>query len=148
MKSDQETLIFEIGVVCVYLHIKPKMQLSIDKESISCTLDQGQNMIVFSKDLSFGAHELSIQKTGSSIFDASQMIIIDQIKIDGIDCQNFIWNSSRFCPVYPEPWASQQHELGVILQKNIVGETHLGHDGIWTLEFKSPFYQFLIDRSI
>jgi len=31
------------------------------------------------------------------------------------------------------------------LETELTGETHLGHNGVWTFDFISPIYMFLVD---
>ena len=146
-KLDSEILIFEISFDCIYKSHSPSLNIKIDDEEIIPKLSLGINHLSFSKDLCFGPHCLKIIRQGSTVDDPTQMIILQKLKIDGIDCQNLVWNSGEFTPVYPEPWATQQKELGIKLQDNIIGETHFGHDGTWSLHFVSPFYQYLINRA-
>jgi hypothetical protein len=110
-------------------------------------------IIKFSHTLSFGNHELSIHRGGNSNQQVrmtehgyqGQDLIIDWIKIDGVNIRNLIWTNSLNEPDYPEPWASEQRSAGIELEKYVPGETHLGHNGIWRLPFNSPFYRFLMD---
>lgn len=147
VKSDSEILIFEFSLDCIYETHRPGLVIKIDDEEIVPVLSLGQNHLSFSQNLSFGSHCLQITKQGSTINDPKQMIILRTLRIDGIDCQNLVWNSGEFRPIYPEPWATQQTNLGIKLENKIIGETHFGHDGTWSLHFVSPFYQYLIDRA-
>jgi len=147
VKSDSEILVFEISFDCLYEKHSPSLAFKIDNEEIVPTLSLGRNHFSFSRNLCFGSHCLQMTKQGSTINDPKQMIVLRALRIDGIDCQNLIWNSGEFCPIYPEPWATQQTNLGVKLENKIIGDTHFGHDGTWSLHFVSPFYQYLIDRS-
>ena len=147
-KSDSEILIFEISLDCIYEKHSPNLIVKIDNdEEIISVLSLGYNHFSFSKDLSFGSHYLQMERRGCNIDDPKQMIVLQTLRIDGIDCQNLIWNSGEFCPIYPEPWATQQINLGIKLEDKIIGETHFGHNGTWSLHFVSPFYQYLIDRA-
>ena len=48
----------------------------------------------------------------------------------------------EYKPEYPQPWASEQTDLPPTL-KNV---TVMGHNGTWTLSFKSPFYMWLLEH--
>lgn len=75
----------------------------------------------------------------------TQTLFIDTVTIDNTNIRDLIWSRSNFEPDYPEPWASEQIANGATLESNIVGETTLGHNGVWTFEWRSPFYMFLVD---
>jgi hypothetical protein len=110
-------------------------------------------IIKFSHSLSFIDHKLSIHRSGNSnrqvrmteFGHQGQDLIIDWIKIDGVNIRNLIWTNSINTPIYPEPWASEQCAAGIELEKHVLGETHLSHNGVWSLNFTSPFYRFLMD---
>jgi len=146
-KVDSEILIFEISFDCIYDKHSPNLTFKIDNEEIVPALSLGRNYFSFNRNLCFGPHCLQMKRQGSTIDDLKQMIILRTLRIDGINCQNLIWNSGEFCPIYPEPWATQQTNLGVKLENKIIGDTHFGHNGTWSLHFVSPFYQYLIDQS-
>lgn len=98
-------------------------------------------------------HKLKIIRSGKTdvetrIIDEkfeTQTLFIDSVSIDNTNIRDLIWSRSKFNPEYPEPWASEQIANGVNLESNIIGETTLGHNGIWEFEFRSPFYMFLVD---
>ena len=68
----------------------------------------------------------------------------NKIKIDGVDIKNIIWTYSINIPEYPEPWASEYVTAGNILEKEVIGATKFGHNGIWYLDFTSPFYIYIM----
>lgn len=131
-------------IVAIYLDDSEKFSGAILKDTV----------VEFSHNLNFSDHELIIHRSGKNNqqvrFDAhgnyqGQELIIDCIKIDGINIRNLIWTDSAYEPDYPEPWASQERAAGVELEKYVVGETNFGHNGVWRLKFTSPFYRFLMD---
>ena len=91
-------------------------------------------------------HTLTIDRYHKPDNDPDQMIVIDYVAIDDINIRDLAWHTSVFYPQYPEPWASEQRELGIELEDSIIGETWLGHNGKWNFEFTSPFYKFLISK--
>jgi hypothetical protein len=155
-----ETLSFEIALWSDFWDQPPTARIKVnDQVFFENTIigDRGTNnyLIKFSADLDCGSkHCLQIERGGKNdtqcvVVDGGykdQMLHIKQVKIDGIDIQNLVWHRSWFEPQYPEPWASQQQQKGVILESSVLGETWLGHNGTWFFEFHSPFYQFLISQ--
>lgn len=132
----------------------PEIDVLIDNQVVqSHVVDQANYHIRFRHVMSFGPHRLQIRyknKTNDQTRQLangeyqSQLVHIDKIKLDNIDLRNIVWHTCRFQPEYPEPWASQQLAAGNILEKELVGEIHLGHNGLWTFEFTSPIYMFLV----
>lgn len=74
-----------------------------------------------------------------------QMIRLLQVSIDGINVQNKVWHTSWFDPDYDPSWQAENLKRGIELEQHIVGETWWGHNGIWRLNFSSPFYRFMIN---
>ena len=72
-----------------------------------------------------------------------QLLTITLFILDGIDIKNIIQTQSFNEPIYPEPWASEQKQMGIVLDKLVIAETCFGHNGTWRLNFTSPFYKFL-----
>jgi hypothetical protein len=154
MTVTAETIKFEFIFEPVYWDAAPTVEILVD----NCSKFKGavttkENKIAFYHDLAFDqAHELIIIRYGKEINQTrltgdiqDQILKITNIVIDGVDIQNIIWSRSYFEPEYPEPWATEQTNNGIILEKAIPGETWLGHNGTWTLQFASPFYKFLMD---
>jgi hypothetical protein len=69
-------------------------------------------------------------------------VIIESINFFGITDPRFVW-SGIYEPKYPEPWATEQRELGVVLKQQLTNIDYLGFNGKWTLTFYSPFYQWI-----
>ena len=84
-----------------------------------------------------------INREGKIIKD--QMLRIKYIEIDEIDLGALVYEGS-YTPIYPEPWATQQRESGKALQETFKNVTSMGHDGEWKLDFKSPFYMWLLEN--
>jgi hypothetical protein len=76
-----------------------------------------------------------------------QLLQIHSVTIDGVNIRDIVWTQSKFFPVYPEPWATEQITLGNILETGIIGETILSHNGKWVLGITSPFWQYIFDES-
>lgn len=144
--TEQETITFKLTLHPTYRDGPPQIKILLDEQLMFDGAINSPQVIEFSKSLVFAPHKLILQRHGKTIDQADQLLQIKTVEIDGIDVQNIVWASSYFCPEYPEPWASQQRNSGVELEATVFGETILGHNGTWVLEFNSPFYKFLINR--
>ena len=149
---DYEKIKFDISFITQYWNNPPSATIYIDNVELFNGKISTSGTISFYHELVFGPHQLSIRRTGKTNDEvklhedgtwADQLLILDQIKIDGIDIKNIVESKSWNEPVYPEPWASEQSAQGQILEEKIIAETHFGHNGTWRLNFSSPFYQFL-----
>jgi len=74
-----------------------------------------------------------------------QMLNIKSIEIDEIDIGALIYEGV-YTPDYPEPWATQQREVGTELPESFKNVTQMGHDGKWAFKFSSPFYMWLLEN--
>lgn len=150
-----ENIFFDIVLEATYWDRPPELEIVVDSETVGkYTIDQSTLHIRFRRVMQFDQpHTLELRRTGKTndqtrkLPDGSiitQMLEIKNIKLDNIDLRNLILSRSTFAPEYPEPWASEQLALGVHLEKQILGELHLGHNGVWKFEFTSPIYKFLV----
>lgn len=147
-----EKIKFEIFLDTEYWDRPPYAELLIDKTQkfIGPVDNACLQPIVFEHELLFNqTHQLSIRRFGKTNDQVkenlNQTLSIDKILIDGINIRNIMWAYSWNEPDYPEPWATQQRELGVILEDKIPAETVFGHNCTWRLDFTSPFYRFIMD---
>ena len=74
-----------------------------------------------------------------------QLLHIKSMEIDEIDIGALVYEGV-YTPIYAEPWATQQREAGVELQKSFKNVTQMGHDGEWKFKFGSPFYMWLLEN--
>jgi hypothetical protein len=154
-----ETISFDLCLHASYWDRPPAALICINGTTkyqglVTATADDPIT-VSFKHTLEFGQpHKLEIRRYNKSpnqclvMADGSlldQLLFIDSVTIDGIDIRDTIWSRSTFCPVYPEPWKSQQIKAGVTIEEIVIGETTLGLIGLWTLDFTSPFWQFLLD---
>ena len=88
-------------------------------------------------------HSITITRSG---FDSmnEQLLRLDSITADGIDLEKICY-TSKFYPEYPEPWASEQKEQGTLLPEFYTGWIEWGWNGVWELEFDTPFYTWLLE---
>jgi len=74
-----------------------------------------------------------------------QLLHIKSIEIDEIDIGGLVYEGI-YTPAYPEPWATQQIQVGNTLLKSFKNVTIIGHNGHWELSFTSPFYMWLLEN--
>lgn len=133
----------------------PEVDIFVDGKLIQSHLvDRTDYHVRFRHVMDFGPHRLELRRKNKTndqnrlLPDGSyqgQLLHINQVRLDNIDLRNLVLHTCKFRPEYPEPWASQQREAGIILENELIGETHLGHNGVWTFDFISPIYMFLVD---
>ena len=155
-----EKLKFKLELYATMWDLPPVAEIKLDdrsyfKSEINGT-EQDPTKIEFEADLSEGSeYSLIIERTGKkpgrTIVDKEGNIIKDQllhiksIEIDEINIGALVFEGV-YTPVYPEPWATQQHESGVDLKDSFTNVTQLGFDGKWVLKFESPFYMWLLEN--
>jgi hypothetical protein len=78
------------------------------------------------------------------LFDktAQEAVVIESVSFFGIEDPKFAWGGV-YTPVYPEPWATEQQEQGVVLQPQLCPHTYLGWNGKWTLIFDVPVFTWI-----
>lgn len=143
---DRENIIFELSFTSVYPDHPPGARIYVDDH---CAFDgkiAWDQTIRFRHTLDFGmSHQLRIERYGKEksrpINDIHQTLILDKVKIDGVDIRNIIWSRSYNEPDYPESYSRDHPNL----EKLIIAETHFGFNGTWRLNFTSPFYKFVMD---
>lgn len=153
-ETSEETISFELYFRPVYWDLPPKVKIFVDDVChIAEDVTDINNYFKFQHTLEFNKkHRLQIYRYNKLDTQCvvsedgtlkDQLLIIDKIKIDGINIRNIIDYCSYNEPEYPEPWATQERQCGVVLEQRVIAETVFGHNGLWTLEFTSPFYMFL-----
>ena len=154
MTSNTEHIQFEIFVKPQFWKDPPHLSILIDNQEKHQSLIEHSQVIRFRHTLALGTHQLTMIRTGKSNQQVrlddqgnhqGQELFIEWIKIDGVNIRNLVWTNSYYEPNYPEPWATQQQEQDIKLERLVPGETCLSHNGTWRLDFNSPFYRFLMD---
>ena len=74
-----------------------------------------------------------------------QLLHIKSIEIDEIDIGALVYEGV-YTPTYPEPWATQQRQANNELPVSFKNVTNMGHNGVWELQFSSPFYMWLLEN--
>jgi len=154
-----ENLKFKVQLYAQYWDIPPIAEIlvgqnSMAKQEITGT-EQNPTLIEFYSELTEGQqYNFTINRTNK--FDSQtitqdgkiikdQLLFIKSIEIDEIDLGGLIYEGLYY-PEYPEPWASQQKELGNTLTPSIKNVTSMGFNGRWELKFTSPFYMWLLEN--
>lgn len=151
-----ENIYFDLYFTTNYWDRPPMVNISVDDSFIGTyTLDQPEHHIRFRRSMGFHQpHTLQIYRHNKDNSQTkflpdgtllTQMVQINQVKIDNIDLRNIVWHKSTFEPQYPEPWFSEQVALGQTPEKIVPGEMYLGHNGTWRFNFTSPIYRFLVN---
>lgn len=68
------------------------------------------------------------------------MVTVDQVLVQ--DYEFDFSGHSVYHPIYPEPWATQQKDLGNILLPKI-HSNYLGWNGEWQLNLEMPIYRWI-----
>lgn len=151
-----ETITFELHLLSEFWNTPPLATITLDGcEYFNGPVAAGSTVIKFTHTCAFGSpHRLTLDRQGKTDSEvlknsdgtivAEQFLTIEKIKIDGVDIKNIIWTYSINIPEYPEPWASEYVTAGNILEKEVIGATKFGHNGIWYLDFTSPFYIYIM----
>jgi len=118
--------------------------------------EEDPTVVEFEAELTEGAeYDLTIQRYGKKQNDTvvdqqgnilqDQMLHIKNIEIDEINIGGLVFEG-EYTPAYPEPWASQQREMGNELPTTFKNAVILGHNGEWKFKFSSPFYMWLLEN--
>lgn len=145
-----ETIKFEIVLEPIYWDKPPHAKIKLNgKEYYSNTVTE-KTRVVFTENIVFGTHLLEIVRTNKTDDqcineEKDQKLLLNQIKIDGINIRNIIWHYGYYVPNYPKLWSLYQKKQGIELEEKVKGETIFAHNGTWQLKFTSPFYRFIFD---
>ena len=69
-------------------------------------------------------------------------VVIESISFFGITHNRFIWQGV-YEPNYPEPWATEQQDQGVVLKPQLTNQTYLAWNGKWRLTFTVPVFTWI-----
>jgi len=153
-----ETLHFEVHLLSECWDRLPHIEIFLnDTRHYDNLVPKGLHIIKFSQECQIdNLHTLKIARFGKdnkqvkidqSGIIKDQYVEITKLIINGVDCTkndiNIMASKSSYVPEYPEPWASQQREAGIQLEKEVPGAVNLGHNGIWFFKFSCPFMVFI-----
>lgn len=143
LKVMMEKIKFQFKFKYTYVDILPEIRIYIDDDLKFVT--ENEEHCEFWHECDFSDHVLRIERSGKTNKCPEQTVELKQVVIDGIDIRNILWIKSYNENYWPEPWASQQREAGVVLEDPVIGETVFGHNCTWTLPFTSPFYNYVME---
>ena len=106
-------------------------------------LKEGEAYELIIKRSGKGKNQTVVNEKGDLIKD--QLLHIKDIEIDEINIVALVYEGV-YTPTYPEPWATQQRELGNELEESFKNVTRMGFNGKWTFKFSSPFYMWLLEN--
>jgi hypothetical protein len=69
-------------------------------------------------------------------------VVIESVSFFGITDPKFAW-AGVYEPIYPEPWATEQQDQGVVLKQRLCPHTYLSWNGKWTLTFTVPVFTWI-----
>jgi hypothetical protein len=118
--------------------------------------EEKPDVIEFTHELTEGdTYEMVIHRSGKTAKQTvvnekgdllkDQLLHIKNIEIDEIDIGALVFEGV-YRPEYPEPWFTQQRELGHEQPETLKNVTCMGHNGTWTFKFTSPFYMWLLEN--
>jgi hypothetical protein len=93
----------------------------------------------------FVDYELVLDRTNHDEKN-KQILSIENFTVDNIDL-NKLLDDMYFYPKYPTQWHKQQTESGVNCPKQQKGWRSWGFNGRWIMNFKSPFYTWLLENT-
>ena len=150
-----ETITFELHLISEFWKTPPLATITVDDtEYFNGPVAAGLTVVKFTHTCAFDSpHRLTLDRQGKTDAEIriepdgtriEQWLTIEKVKIDGVDIRNIVWSYSVNIPEYPEPWASDQLAAGKQLKNEVIGDTKFGHNGIWYLDFTSPFYIYIM----
>jgi hypothetical protein len=134
----------EIDVVPMYHASAPEIMYGFDHDLVRVELTQPV-VLRFNDSLTAGTHSVIIDFVNKTDADCvpdqglDKYITIGAIRINGLHLPRFNWLAT-YEPVFPEPWHSQQNPRPNPVQ---AGETHLGWNGRWCLQFDAPVFSWI-----
>ena len=132
MNTQFEIIIKPHGIV------NPVISYNVGNQSNTLTLTK---VTAFTFDCEFnnGPQKFILNFNNKTNETPDMAVEIIAVSFEGMTLDRFKW-SSKYYPVYPEPWASQQHEG---LPEYHVSSTFLGWNGRWELEFETPIFNWI-----
>jgi len=72
-----------------------------------------------------------------------QLLTLNKLYVDDVNLKKICYQS-RYYPIYPEPWISEQRNEGKHWPEYLTGVTEWGWNGQWVLDFETPIYTWLL----
>ena len=116
---------------------QPNIRVGINGDFFPLTLDQTET-INFELE-SEKECQLTIELVDKRDQEA---VVVESVSFFGIDDPKFVWKGI-YEPKYPEPWATEQRDQGVVLKPQLCPHTYLSWPGKWTLTFTVPVFTWM-----
>lgn len=101
-----------------------------------------ETQVEFREELIVGEHKLSVVFDNKTNNDKNLYVTVDCVAFEGIVISDLA-SHGVYCPEYPEPWATEQTDLGNRLASELLGITELGWNGTWRLNFTVPIFTWI-----
>ena len=115
----------------------PNIRVGVNGDILTVVLDKTQTM-----DFEFRSNkdcQLTVELVDKKDQEA---VVVESVSFFGIQDPRFAW-AGVYDPLYPEPWATEQHDQGVVLKQHLSPHTYLGWPGKWTLTFDVPVFTWI-----
>jgi hypothetical protein len=119
--------------------ISPVITYKLNNLVINTIVLDKESRLHFSLDLDQGNNKFEIIFTNKINETPDMAVEILEVEIEGIVVDRFKW-ASRYYPLYPEPWASQQIDP---LPEYQSSATYMGWNGRWELNFEVPIFTWI-----
>ena len=136
----------QIKLTPVFHANPPEIRLGIDKNLSTVTLTEPSEFNF--EFISSGPCKLIVEFLNKTNEDTvadqglDKAVVIDHVNFFGIQDPKFVW-LGVYEPKYPEPWASEQTQNGVVLKQQLTNQTYLAWNGKWTLTFDVPVFTWV-----
>jgi hypothetical protein len=124
-----------------YQTVIPRVFVKLNNEQRSMVLKDTET-VTFDLMLDVGQHQLSVWFENKENSDSTTAVEIKDIAFQGLTLNRVKW-AGNYTPVYPEPWATEQRQQGIVLPEVIPGGHYLGWLGTYTLDFTVPSFTWL-----
>ena len=115
----------------------PNIRIGVNGDVLTVVLDKTQTMdFEFTSDTDC---QLTVELVDKKDQEA---VVVESVSFFGISDPKFAW-AGVYEPQYPEPWATQQHNQGVVLKQHLSPHTYLSWPGKWTLTFDVPVFTWI-----
>jgi len=121
-------------------HGTVKPVISYGLEQVIDTVELSDTIaLTFDLSLSTGPATFFIEFCNKTDNTPDMAVEIQSVTFEGMTLDRFKW-ASRYYPLYPEPWASQQVNPLPEFQSSA---TYMGWNGRWELNFEVPIFTWI-----
>jgi len=140
------TVKLTVQLTSIWHNTPPEINIGINNniQRIILTDNQAFHYEFTANDTSTLSIELLNKTNADTIPDKGldKAVIIESVSFFGITNPKFIW-AGIYKPDYPEPWATNQRNQGVVLKPQITNQNYLGWNGKWQLTFTVPVFTWI-----